>query len=289
VHYRLQKLNSSKITGLRERIDADEILSIPLNLIRNSGIEGVTEFLLPITHARFIVVNAETYDDLDTVTAAVRNAVAQGKRFFYHTSSSFVRSFMQQSAKLIDFPSVETGPGLIVVGSYVQKTQRQLSKLLEIEAVEGIPLTVDEIVAHPQGLRQRILREINEVLSNGKTAVLYLEKNSKASEISRGDVMDTGLKITAFFCSCVNKLQVKPSFILGKGGITSHELLKHGLKVAFARVAGQAVPGVPVIQMNPAHRFSGMYYAIFPGNVGSDETLAEVVLRLINNERLHSS
>ena len=46
--------------------------------------------------------------------------------------------------------------------------------------------------------------------------------------------------------------------------------------MASARVAGQAVPGVPVIQMNLQHRFAGMYYAIFPGNVGTDDTLAEV-------------
>ncbi len=278
--YIQEKVRAASQAGNANSIRTSGVVSISLDLIRNGGAEEVSKFLQKIGDGSFIVVNAESYDDIDIVTAAIRCAEENGKRFFYHTSSSFVRSFMQQDAKLLDLSSVNTGPGLVVVGSYVKKTQQQVRKLLQLQNVEGIPLAVDEIVMHSGEQRQITLSRINEIISKGKTAVLYLERKSVSSEIQQGEVWDIGQKITAFFCSCVIELPVKPSFVLGKGGITSHELLKNGLQVPLARVKGQAVPGVPVIQMNEGHRFSGMYYVIFPGNVGSDDTLAEVVSRL---------
>lgn len=45
-------------------------------------------------------------------------------------------------------------------------------------------------------------------------------------------------------------------------------------------VMGQVLPGVPVWQLGEEARWPGMAYIIFPGNVGSDEALAEIRRRL---------
>ena len=40
------------------------------------------------------------------------------------------------------------------------------------------------------------------------------------------------------------------SFIVAKGGITSHDIAAKGLNIRKATVLGQALPGVPVIEPN---------------------------------------
>jgi uncharacterized protein YgbK (DUF1537 family) len=45
-----------------------------------------------------------------------------------------------------------------------------------------------------------------------------------------------------------------------------------------ARVIGQAAPGVPLwMNDDSTAKFSGMPYVVFPGNVGDDSTLADIV------------
>lgn len=272
-----EKTRAAQQEGWCEAVSADEIETISLDLIRSGGAERITEKLMGLSGGCYTVINAESYKDLDVVTAAVRQAVDRGKRFLYHTSSSFVRSIMQQASHQIDLSSEPRGPGLVVVGSYVNKTERQINCLLKSNAVDGIPVSVDRIVQQPEKQKQSTLKGIQAAFSNRKSAVLYLLRSHRPEESEKGEMWRTGQKITEFFCRCVDELNMKPSFIIGKGGITSHQVLKNGLKVAAAWVAGQVVPGVPAIRMEAGHRFADMYYVIFPGNVGSDETLAEVV------------
>jgi uncharacterized protein YgbK (DUF1537 family) len=40
---------------------------------------------------------------------------------------------------------------------------------------------------------------------------------------------------------------------------------------------GQAIPGVPVWQTGPESRWPGLIYVVFPGNVGGNESMVEVV------------
>ena len=95
--------------------------------------------------ARVGVVNAETYDDLDAVVRAVR---ASGRRFLYRTGPSFVRSLagIEPIAPLTDLGHRD-GHGLLVVGSHVGLTTRQ------IEAVEGLrEIELDVTALDPEGV-----------------------------------------------------------------------------------------------------------------------------------------
>lgn len=44
-----------------------------------------------------------------------------------------------------------------------------------------------------------------------------------------------------------------------------------------AMIIGQAAPGIPIWQCDDAIAHSGVPYIIFPGNVGSDQTLSDIV------------
>jgi len=67
---------------------------------------------------------------------------------------------------------------------------------------------------------------------------------------------------------------------VAKGGITSHDILAHGLELVTARVLGQIMRGFPVVKSPPDHRFGEMPYVIFPGNVGGPDALKQVYEKL---------
>ena len=62
--------------------------------------------------------------------------------------------------------------------------------------------------------------------------------------------------------------------------ITSSDVGVKALKVRKAWVLGQIQPGIPVWKCGEESRFPGVPYIIFPGNVGSEDTLKKVVATL---------
>jgi len=78
-------------------------------------------------------------------------------------------------------------------------------------------------------------------------------------------------------CSVVQFVGKRPSFVVAKGGITSIEIARTGMGVKEAYVPGQIAKGVPLWQLGPEAKWPGIPYVVFPGNVGDDSTLAQVV------------
>lgn len=70
---------------------------------------------------------------------------------------------------------------------------------------------------------------------------------------------------------------VRPRYLVAKGGITASDLATKGLNVKRAMVLGQVLPGIPVWKLGEESRYPGMTYVVFPGNVGNERALAQVV------------
>ena len=81
-------------------------------------------------------------------------------------------------------------------------------------------------------------------------------------------------------------LAARPAWVLAKGGITSHDVMLHGLGIRRAGVAGQLFPGMISVfrPADAAPEAVGMPYVVFAGNVGDDGTLAQVVAILNGQE-----
>ncbi len=43
---------------------------------------------------------------------------------------------------------------------------------------------------------------------------------------------------------------------------------------------GQILPGVPVWQLGPESKWPGLFYVVFPGNVGADDALTHTLHKL---------
>jgi uncharacterized protein YgbK (DUF1537 family) len=92
-----------------------------------------------------------------------------------------------------------------------------------------------------------------------------------------------GQQVSEALVQVVRELGVKPRFIVAKGGITSSDIGTKGLNVTRAVVPGQILPGIPVWLLGEDSRFPGIPYVVFPGNVGTPDSLVQVITILRNN------
>ena len=74
--------------------------------------------------------------------------------------------------------------------------------------------------------------------------------------------------------------QRPPRFVIAKGGITSSDVATRGLQIARAMVRGPMLPGIVSLWEPIAGPATGIPYIVFAGNVGTDESLADVVDKL---------
>ena len=177
-------------------------------------------------------------------------------------------SILKQSSNA----SHQTVP-LFIVGSHVQKTTRQLECLLATEGTCGIELYVQRILDDAETLMRETQQVIRQVVDEHLTPVVYTSRQ----EIRREDAnqrQHLGQQVSDFLVDIVRQLSYTPSYLVAKGGITSHDILTHGLNIKSARVLGQIVNSVPCIMTKD------FPYIIFPGNVGNEESLKEVYLKL---------
>ena len=283
--YRASDLKSWVEEKSGGRIVADDVVSISLEDIRRGGAERVERILRSLSGGRVVVVNAESYGDLEVVVLGLLAAEVAGKRFIYRTGASFVRTragiaprpLLTRNELVGDSP----GPvsGLVVVGSHVRKSSEQLAHLLAEPRVTGIELDVSGILSS-SGERSAALANastaVESALTRGEVPVLFTSRAVLTANDPQAQ-LEVSRAVSAALVEVVRGLKQRPGWIVAKGGITSSDIGTEGLGVRRALVLGQVRPGIPVWRLGAESRFPGLSYVVFPGNVGSGEALAEVV------------
>ncbi len=233
----------------------------------------------------FVTLDVGQYADLQRFALALLQASANFPGAIVIRSSSSLPMAMsgiepQELLSKSDFmgahgaQSDDSFPGLFVVGSHVRKTTEQLEQLLQCEGTIGIDVDVEAILSSPGDLLKKILEEVCNTARKGQTPVLFTSRR----EIRLDDPearQHLGQTVSDFLVSVVRHLPYRPAYLIGKGGITSHDLLTKGLQVKTATVMGQILKGVPCI-CTP----DKLPYVIFPGNVGDLNALADIYLKL---------
>ena len=284
---------------------------------------GVLNRLLALKGNQCCVVDAESYDDLARFTADVRAATAQGKRFLFRSAASLVKALANLppqpvSAEAMGRFTRDGRAGAVIVGSHVEKSSRQLARLLQEPDVVGIEVDVQKVPEQPgvapgilnpslrspatlvrrtgcpsavsAGMRKNrhpctsqvlkaVLQQAEAAFASGKTSVVYTSRGEVqfADQAAR---LAFGEAVSALLMDVIRNLPQDIGFLIGKGGITSNDMLSAGLALRAARVMGQVAPGVSVVRCPADHpRFPDMPVVIFPGNVGDDDALALVYRR----------
>ena len=223
------------------------------------------------------IVNAQNYDEL----YAFADTILSGKtteHIVIRSSSSLPKAISGiADIPLLDRsilapPTTHHSP-VFIVGSHVKKTTQQLECLLQAEGTCAIEVDVQRILDDADALMQETLDTIQQVVDNYLTPVVYTSRQ----EIRLDDAnqrQHLGQQVSDFLVDIVRRLPFTPSYLVGKGGITSHDILTKGLGIRSARVLGQIINSVPCV-MGPQFP-----YIIFPGNVGNEGSLREVFLKL---------
>nr|WP_218621076.1 four-carbon acid sugar kinase family protein [Mycolicibacterium hippocampi] len=267
-------------------ITADEVHSITLDDIRIGGPSRVAEILGEVTGGAFVVVNATDYADLEIVVLGLLEVQQQGRSFGYRTGPSFVRALAglepqePPSAQQIWPEGNPGGHGLVVVGSHVGLTSRQVVKAQErggmVEAELHVPALIDS------DRRDAHVAEVGRVVIEALATSDVLLFTSRT--LMRGGDADDSLAIARTVSTAVidvvrASLAAHPAWVVAKGGITSHDVAVRGLGIRRAEVIGQLFPGIVSVfrPIEATPEAVGIPYVVFAGNVGDDETLADVV------------
>lgn len=269
------------------RVPASDVVSIGLEDIRTGGPEGVREALDGASGGVPVVLNAVTYADLDVFVLGLLSSISGGKRFLYRTGPSFVqaRGGITKPEPVRAEDIRRAGHGLVLVGSYVQMTTRQLEEALELDGLHAVEVSVKDLISPtPDGREvelERVIERVNSSLSTGDV-IVYTSRELVTAEGSGGLTnFEIGGSVSDALVEVMRRLDrdIPLSFVVAKGGITSSDIATKGLGVRRAEVAGPLLePGiVPVWVLPEDHAYSGLPYVIFPGNVGGPGSLREAI------------
>ncbi|KAL4036028.1 hypothetical protein IC575_004750 [Cucumis melo] len=269
------------------RIQAGTVASISIQLLRKGGPDAVCEYLCSLEKGRACIVNAASERDMAVFAAGMIKAEMKGKNFLCRTAASFVSA----RVGITPIPPLlpkdvgidkERNGGLIVVGSYVPKTTKQVQ---ELKSRCGLFLRCIEVSAAKLSMSTEEERE-EEIKRAAMLADIYLKAHKDtlvmtSRELITGksplESLEINVKISAALVEIVQRINTRPRYILAKGGITSSDIATKALGAKCARIIGQALSGVPLWQLGHESRHPGVPYIVFPGNVGNSEALAEVV------------
>ena len=242
----------------------------------------------------YIIVNAQSYDELYRFAEHLTSdIIPQTSSIVIRSSSSLPKAISGISDQpLLDksilspltIPEQSSPtrslshlsplvPGCFIVGSHVKKTTQQLEHLLHQEGTCAIEVDVQRILDDAPLLMSETIDTIRQVVDMGMTPVVYTSRQ----EIRLDDAnqrQHLGQQVSDFLVDIVYRLPFTPAYLVGKGGITSHDILTKGLGIKSARVLGQIINSVPCVM---TEKFP---YIIFPGNVGNEQSLSEVYLKL---------
>ncbi len=223
----------------------------------------------------YVVVNAQNYDELRQWWKEYIEQADAKEHVVIRSSSSLPKVIAGIGDKPLLDRSIVNGQGVgcFVVGSHVQKTTRQLEALLQMEGTCAVEVDVQRILDDQDALLLETEDTIQQIVEQGLTPVIYTSRQ----EIRLDDANERqllGQRVSDFLVTIVRQLPYDPAYLVGKGGITSHDILTKGLGIRVARVLGQVINSVPCV-MGPQ-----CPYIIFPGNVGNDNSLREVYEKL---------
>ncbi len=274
----------------------DDVATISLNDIRTGGPGAVSVKLMALggkpkeqaesseTRLPVCIVNAVSYRDLEVVVAGLLQAEAAGKRFLYRTAASFVRVRggiaprpLLKHAVLGLSPGGRHG-GLVVVGSHVQTTTRQVEAALALPGIGRVEVSVPALLDDRtrEGEISRAVGRIEGLISKGLDAVLCTSREVITATADLDDLA-VGRRTSRALVAIVRNIDTRPAWIIAKGGITASDVATEGLGVHRVEVLGQAVPGVPGWRTGPESRWPNGIYVVFPGNVGDDEAVAQMI------------
>ncbi|WP_255771452.1 four-carbon acid sugar kinase family protein [Pseudarthrobacter sulfonivorans] len=303
------------------RFAAESVIVLDLNIIRAGAASAgtatnpdgdpsvsaaisasaIADAIAPATNSTPIVADIVTENDLRVLSLGLEEAERRGKKLLYRVGPPFGRARIGQDirAELTgaeayagNTPS-EAG-GLIVVGSHVGVTTRQLKALTEQHsAARIVEIDVEKLIAAETEAGAETETAADAYLNETVGAVVAALRGGDvivhtSRRLIKTDDPAESLRIartvSAAVVAVVNRTlkTFPPRFVIAKGGITSSDVAAHGLEIRHAIVRGPMLPGIVSLWEPVDGPAKGIPYIVFAGNVGDDQSLADVTRKLSN-------
>ena len=281
------------------RFPADSVIVLDLNIIRAGAsaqdpaisAKAIADAIEPATDSTPIVADIVTENDLRALALGLEEAERRGKKLLYRVGPPFVRGRIGQEVRAAltgeeayegNTPS-EAG-GLIVVGSHVGLTTRQLNVLTaEHSSARIIEIDVEKLLADETDAKAHLDQTVaavvdalhaGDVIVHTSRLLIKTDDPAESLRIAR--------TVSAAVVDVVNRTlkTFPPRFVIAKGGITSSDVAAHGLEIRHAIVRGPMLPGIVSLWEPVDGPAKGIPYIVFAGNVGDDDSLAQVTRKL---------
>ncbi len=268
------------------RIDAGGVIVLDLHVVRG-GSDGIASALMDAHGLTPVVVDIVSEHDLRALALGLIEAERRGKHLLYRVGPPFVRAMIGQEAhppltagEIVDSDDDPQG-GLIVVGSHVALTTRQLDALMAGHTqARVVELSVEALAADGESHVAETVETVSAALRQGDV-ILHTSR-----QLKRADNPDESLRIARKVSQAVVEVvagtlaQTPPRFVVAKGGITSSDVASRGMQIRHAVVRGPMLPGLVSLWEAVDGPARGIPYVVFAGNVGADDSLLEVVQNL---------
>ncbi|GAA3272004.1 four-carbon acid sugar kinase family protein [Paenarthrobacter aurescens] len=286
------------------RFPASDVIVLDLNIIRAGAsaqdptisAKAIADALESATNSTPIVADIVTENDFRALALGLEEAERRGKKLLYRVGPPFVRGRIGQeirtaltSEEAFAGNTPSTAGGLIVVGSHVGVTTRQLNDLTAAHSsARTIEIDVEKLIAGTQTAGEAeadvyiesVVSDVVEALRKGDVIVhtsrLLIKTDDAAASLK------IARTVSAAVVAVVNRTlkTFPPRFVIAKGGITSSDVAAHGLEIRHAIVRGPMLPGIVSLWEPVDGPAKGIPYIVFAGNVGDDQSLTHVTRKL---------
>jgi uncharacterized protein YgbK (DUF1537 family) len=265
----------------------DRCTCVSLQDIRSERVDKITDQLMNVSGFNKVIVNAIDLVDVKVFALAFIQAVMQGKEFLFRSAAAVPKVLggisdkpLLSKEQVLSRQDNQNG-GIVLIGSHVQKTTRQFEALRNCtNPLEHIEFN-QHLVQKENGLRgevDRVVAQAERAIKRGVDVVVYTRRERFDLDTDDQDLqLQVSTQISDAVTSIIGKLAIRPNFIIAKGGITASDVGTKALRVKKAVVMGQIRPGIPVWLTGSESKFPGLPFIIFPGNVGEEDTLKEIV------------
>lgn len=270
------------------RFAPGDVARVSLGTLRTDP-DATVSVLRGLRNGQPVVIDIVDENDLRLFAVALYAVEGQGSRLIYRVGPPFVRAFIGQDVtaplQASDIARIREGGlaeraqgGLIVVGSHVSMTTRQLDRLVQRSHPTELELEVTTILSG--GVEEQVCdvaRAAADALAEGNVVV------RTTRTLVRTDDADESLAIARRVSTAVVDVVKRvlasrpPRFVVAKGGITSSDVAARGLSIERAMVRGPMLPGIVSLWEPMDGPAQGIPYIVFAGNVGGPDSLADVV------------
>lgn len=264
----------------RHRIPLEwDVVRIPSSAF-DGGFTAVQAMLTDVQQFTVFCPDIRNEEDLRILAEAQSATESSGVHLLVQSAPSYPPVLAGlSSGQPLDTPTFTDGPGLIVVGSHTSVTSQQLLPL----TAAGIPYVEIDArrIAAGHGATE-VQRCVTTAAASLRTQTTIL---ATSRDIHLGNSPAESLEVAGAIAQVITEItrelihQTNPSFIISKGGITSHNMLSASLAWRAGTVVGPLVDATLPVWRNWKD-LSTPLCVIAPGNVGAPNLLTRALQRI---------